>query len=123
MPKDYGEFDDWLERQDIPIEEQTDLDTYLSYLENKFGIRDGSLDIAAQYYNQRHDYLPELDIKAIDYHGSIRGIEFTDTRYGIKGRPGLWGRESMLSIAEEIATERGLGDIAAWFREVRRRGE
>jgi len=117
------DFEDWLERQDVPIEETTTLEDYQTYLEEELGIHGGSLKVSENIYQEKYNYLPQLGIRAIDYHGSIRGLEFTDTRYGIGGHPGLWGKESMLSLAEEIATERGLGDIAAWFREVRRRGE
>ena len=115
------DFEDWLERQDIPIEETTTLEDYQTYLEDQLGIHGGSLKVSEKIYLEQFNYLPQLGIRAIDYHGVIRGIEFTDTRYGIKGHPGLWGRERMLSLAEEIATERGLRDIAAWFREARRR--
>jgi len=117
------DFEDWLERQDVPIEETTNLEDYQTYLEEELGIHGGSLEVAKDVYSSKYVYESQLGIRAIEYHGVIRGIEYTDTRYGITGRPGLWGRESMLSIAEEIATERGLGDIAAWFREVRRREE
>jgi len=117
------DFEDWLERQDVPIEETTTLEDYQTYLEEELGIHGGSLAVAAHIYEEMYNYLPQLNIRPIDYHGVAFGYEYTDTRYGIKGYPGLWGRESMLSIAEEIATERGLGDIAAWFREVRRREE
>jgi len=109
------DFEDWLERQDIPIEETGTLDDYLDYLEEELGIHEGSLDVAAKIYTEKYEYLSQLDIRAIEYHGEIRGVEYVDTRYGIKGYPGLWGRESMLEIARDIAAERDLLDIVDYL--------
>jgi hypothetical protein len=109
----------WLERADIPIEEATTLDRYLDYLEENLGIHGGSLKVAEKIFGERYELWDVVGIRAIERHYTVRGEPFVETRYGIAGKPGLWGREKMLDIAEERAWEMGLEEFALRIRAIR----
>jgi len=120
------DFEDIMERDETPFEDTTDVEAYLDYWEeeldrpmrDEYGNLTPSGEVVARMYGEKYDYLPQLDIRAIEYHGVIRGVEYVDTRYGIKGYPGLWGRESMLEIARDIAVERDLLDIVDYLETI-----
>ena len=110
------DFEDWLERQEIPIEETLTVENYQKYLAEEFGIKDGSLDVAAGVYETRYAVFPQLEIRPITRHYEFRGEPFTETRYGIKGYPGLWGKTEAYRIAGEKAEAAGLFETAEIMR-------
>lgn len=101
------DLEEWLRRQDFPIEETVTLERWLSYLESEFGIHKGSLEVAKEIFEERYEFYEPLGIRAVERHYTVRGEPMVETRYVIKGYRGLWGRERMLEIAEELAEERG----------------
>jgi hypothetical protein len=114
------DFEDWLRRADIPVEETVTLDRYLGYLQEELGIKGGSLEVAKDIYSERYELWEELGIRPVPRKYTVEGEEFTETRYGIAGNPGLWGRESMLLFAEAMAEEQGLEEMAERIRAIRR---
>ena len=107
------DWEEWLRRQDIPVEDTTTVEKYRKYLEDELGIHGGSLDVASGIYAEKYDVFPTLGITPFDWRGT--------TRYGIKGLMGAWGRESALRLGQDIAETMGLYDTAAilagWFAE------
>jgi hypothetical protein len=114
------DFEDWLRRADIPVEETVTLDRYLGYLQEELGITKGSLEVAKDIYSERYELWEELGIRPVERHYTVEGEPFVETRYGIAGNPGLWGRESMLLFAEAMAEEEGLLEMAERIRAIRR---
>jgi hypothetical protein len=114
------DFEDWLRRQDFPIETTVTLDRWLNYLEEELGIHGGSLDVAEKIFSERFELWEELGIRPVERHYTVEGEPFTETRYGIAGNPGLWGRESMLLFAEAMAEELGYYEMAERIRAIRR---
>jgi hypothetical protein len=114
------DFEDWLRRQDFPIETTVTLDRWLNYLEEELGIHGGSLDVAEKIFHERFELWEELGIRPVERHYTVEGEPFVETRYGIAGNPGLWGRETMLLFAEAMAEEMGLYEFAERIRAIRR---
>lgn len=105
------DFEDWLGRQEVPVEDTVTVDKYVSYLEEELGIRGGSLDVARTVYEDRYEILPTLGIRPIERHYTYMGEPFVETRYAIKGYPGLWGKTRMYEIAIEKAYATGRLDL------------
>ena len=105
------DFEDWLERQDIPIEETTEVNKYLQYLMEEIGISGGTVEVAKGVYESRYLGLAEYDIRPIERHYLYQGEPFVETRYAIKGAAGLWGRVSAYTFASERAEEAGNFEI------------
>jgi len=114
------DFEEWLRRQDFPIEETVTLDRWLRYLEDELGIHGGSLEVAKGIFEERYELWEELGIRPVVRHYTIDGEPFEETRYAIKGNRGLWGRESMLLFAEAMAEELGYYEFAERIRAIRR---
>jgi len=110
------DFEDWLDRQDIPIEETTVIDDYLKYLEDNLGIHKGSLDVARDQWTSKYEILPDAGIRPIERTYEIAGEKFAETRYAITGEPGLWGKISAYRIAEERMMEQRQFEKAAIAR-------
>jgi len=106
------DFEDWLERQDIPIEDTITLDSYLGYLEDELGIHGGSLGVAGDVYTERYKGLEEYDIRAVARHYTFMGEPFVETRYAIKGELGLFGKFRAYEIGAERARAAGDWDAA-----------
>ena len=114
------DFEEWLRRQDFPIEETVTLDRWLGYLERELGITGGSLEVAKGIFEERYEIWEELGIRPVPIKRVIEGEVFEETRYGIKGNPGLWGREAMLLFAEAMAEDLGYYEMAERIRAIRR---
>jgi len=110
------DFEDWLERQDIPVEDTTELDKYLTYLEDQLGIHGKSLEVGAKIYDERYEIMETLGIRAVERHYTVQGEPFVETRYGISEMPGLWGRYRATEIAAERAQAAGRYDAATTMR-------
>jgi hypothetical protein len=116
----YREFEEWLRQVDTPPEEAVTLDRWLDFLEREHGIHGGSLEIAERIFHERFELWEELGIREVKITRYIEGEPFTEYRYGIKGNPGLWGRESMLLFAEAMAEDLGYYEMAERVRAIRR---
>jgi hypothetical protein len=114
------DFEEWLRRQDYPVSETVTLDRWLHYLEEKLDIHKGSLEVAKPIFAERFELWEEVGIRPVKREYTVEGEPFTETRYGIKGSPGLWGRESALLFAEAMAEELGLYEFAERVRAIRR---
>uniref|UniRef100_A0A6H2A488 Uncharacterized protein n=1 Tax=viral metagenome TaxID=1070528 RepID=A0A6H2A488_9ZZZZ len=114
------DFEEWLEREDFPIKETLDVEDFQRYLAEEYGFKGAQLDVARGVWEERYNildkYYPELGIRATLRHYLVQGIEHVETRYGITGEPGLWGRERMFEFAISRAEERLLYEAAAWLR-------
>lgn len=117
------DFEDWLRRQDFPIEETTTQEKWMGYLEDTLGIHGKSLDVAAAIYPERYDIFPTLGIGATERHYIAHGYERVETRYGITGYPGLWGYKRALEIALEKAEAQRWTFAEDWIRTKMRLGE
>lgn len=107
------DFEDWLARQDIDIEYTTAKDTYVQHMIDEYGFSGGSVDVLDRFYTERYRGLEEYGIRAVERHYLYRGEPFVETRYGIRGEPGLWGRHSAYVIAEERARAAGDYEVAS----------
>ena len=114
------DFEEWLRRADIPVEETVTLDRYINYLKEELGIHGGSLRVAEDIFHERYELWEELGIRPVVRHYTVEGEPFEETRYAIAGNPGLWGREAMLLFAEAIAEDLGLYEMAERIRAIRR---
>lgn len=110
------DFEDWLGRQEIPVEDTITIERYMEFLAIEMGIKGGSLDVAEGVYAERYKGLEEYGIRPIERHYMIAGEPFVETRYGISGLPGLWGKFRAYEIAEERAREAGELEIAETMR-------
>lgn len=95
------DFEEWLDRQDIPIELQIDIEKYRDELGKLLDISKGSIDVAVDVYKMKYDILPTIGIRPIDITYETAYQKWTETRYAIKGEPGLWGAISAYQIAAE----------------------
>jgi len=111
------DFEEWLDRQEVPIEYTTDVDAYKTYLEEELGIHGGSLAVAESQWTGKYDVFEPYGIRPITRHYTVAGLPKEETRYGIMGEPGLWGRLSALRIAEERAVGAEAWDIVSIIRE------
>lgn len=94
-------YQEWLERMEIPLEQQTDIETMKEYLRDEFGIT-GDLQVEALWGATGHkESYTEHGIRAVM-------VEYpwgTELRYGIQGMAGLWG----WSAVQEIMSGEGWG--------------
>jgi len=98
MPKSKEErYQEWLERMEIPVEAQTDIETFKEYLREEFGITRIEQVEALWSATEMSRNLEEHGIRAVL-------VEYPwgrQLRYGVQGLPGLWGWESVRKIMEE----------------------
>jgi len=90
------DFEDWLARQEIPLEDTLTLTRFQRYLQRELGIHGGSLEVAARMYTRRFNILAPLGMRPVELTRIFRGVRVTETRFGIHGRPGLF---SILSLS------------------------
>lgn len=91
------QYEEWLGRLDIPIDQQADIDTFRKYLADELGIiSDAQVEALWSTVGTTADY-GEHGIRQvrIDYPWGV------EVRYGVQGLPGLWGWERV----QEIRTE------------------
>ena len=101
------DFEEWLARQDIPLEETTTQEKWRQYMIDEFGLKDGTLDVAEDVRARRYDILPDIGIRPIERHYTYMGEPFVETRYVITEAPGLWGVTRAYQFAEERWIARG----------------
>jgi hypothetical protein len=90
------EYEEWLGRMDIPIERQTDIETFRNYLKEELGIT-GDAQVEALWSGVE----TQTDLADLGIHGV--NIEYpwgTERRYGIQGMPGLWGWAAVQQVRE-----------------------
>jgi hypothetical protein len=88
------EYEEWLGRLDVPLEEEVDIETFQEYLTTELGI---------PYPSQHEALWGALEIQQnLGEHG-IRGVNIeypwgVERRYGVQGLPGLWGWDRIQEI-------------------------
>lgn len=87
-------YTEWLERLDIPVEDMVTIEGFTKYLADELGITEEPRVSALTGARDIDLRLSELDVKAI----SITYPWGEETRFGIKGYPGLWGWTRMKEI-------------------------
>jgi len=93
------DYEEWLGRLDIPLEEETDIETFKRYLADEIGIiGDAQIEALWSAVGRETSYA-EHGIRAIriEYPWGV------EVRYGVQGLPGLWGWESIQTMREEEA--------------------
>jgi len=97
-PKSSDErYQEWLERMEIPLENQVDIDRFRDYLRDEFDI---TKDTQVQALWSAVDTTKDLSEHGI--HPLIVHYPWGDElRFGVQGLPGLWGWEAVLQILEE----------------------
>lgn len=91
-------YQEWLERMEIPVYCQEDIETFKEYLREEFGITRES---------QIEALWSAVDIERTLRDYGIRPVlvEYPwgeELRYGVKGKPGLWGWRSVREMMEEM---------------------
>jgi len=115
------DFEEWLMREDIPVEYTAEVEEYLDYLGAVYDFHDGTIEVARDVYAKKYDFLGKLDIKAVTRHYWVQGEAAVETRYIIEGERGLFGAERMYDIAVTRAEERMWHNVVEWLRERMRR--
>ena len=110
------DFEEWLMRQDIPVEDTLTVERYQDYLHEEFGVKGGSLDVAKGIYTEKYSILAELEIRPFTWSREYQGVPYWETRYAIKGYPGAWGYESALRIGLEKAEAQEWRFGTEWIR-------
>jgi hypothetical protein len=94
-------YQEWLDRMEIPIEQQTDIDTLRKYLKDEFGIT-GDAQVAALWDTIGvSDLLSEYGIHAV----TVTYPWGRELRYGVQGLAGLWGWAAVQGIIAAEAYE------------------
>jgi len=116
------DFEDWLARQEIPLEDTLTLTRFQRYLQRELGIHGGSLEVAARMYTRRFNILAPLGMRPVELTRIFRGVRVTETRFGIHGRPGLWGYRRAADLALVRGLETGRVELArraaGWLRRI-----
>lgn len=90
-------YQEWLDRMEIPLEQQTDIETMRQYLKDEFGIEKETQVQALWSAVEEADELAKHGIHAV----TITYPWGRELRFGIQGLPGLWGWKSVQEIIEE----------------------
>lgn len=109
------DFEDWLARQEVPIEETLDIDAYQDYLIEQIGYRFPYLKeapsakqmaVVGKMWAEKYELLAPYNIRPVTYTYSTGPREGQrETRWVIAGEPGLWSYVSMREIWERITGE------------------
>jgi len=101
------DFEDWLGRQEVNVEDRATLEDYLGYARDEWGLKAGSLDVAEAMYRERYQGLEAYGIRAVEREYLYEGDPFAEARYAISGERGLFGKWRAYEVAEQRATEAG----------------
>lgn len=89
-------YQEWLERMEIPLDQQTDIESMKTYLKDEFNIT-GEAQVQALWSAvDIQDRLAELGIHAV----TVQYPWGAQLRYGVQGMSGLWGWDSVQQIME-----------------------
>jgi len=103
-------YDEWLGRTErdlakigIDLTEITEFDVFVSIMREQFGYTDRQIEALWEYTVWHEERLKAYGIRMVTYHYVTRprAGQF-ETRWVIRGYPGLWGFEAMKRIAEEL---------------------
>lgn len=98
----YGEerYQEWLDRLEIPIEQQANIAMFQEYLREEFNYGDEQVDALTSAH------ILELDFESVGIHAvTVTYAWGKDLRYGITGEPGLWGFASAQRFYNERIEE------------------
>ena len=94
------EIEEWLGRLDVPIERQTDIETFRGYLKEELGIT-GDRQVEALWSGVHlQDDLADLGIRGVNREYTTLEGNRVERRYGIQGIPGLWGWGAVQQVME-----------------------
>ena len=101
------DFEDWLGRQEVDVEDRATLEDYLGYARDEWGLKGGSLDVAEDFYTERYKMLEEYGVRPIEREMTYMGEPFKELRYAISDMRGLFGKWRAYEIAAERAEAAG----------------
>jgi len=114
------EFEEWLMRQDIPVEAQTEIDKFIQFLKDEHDISGGTVDVAKGKFKEMFKYDEQLGIVPFEVSRETPEGFYKETRYQIEGIKGAWGYENYLVFAEQLAEAYGQFGIAEYYRQKQR---
>jgi len=90
----------------IYLVEITEFDVFRSIMREQFGYTDRQIEALWEYSVWHEDRLKALGIRMVTYRYEVgpRAGQF-ETRWVIRGYPGLWGFQRMKEIAVELGLE------------------
>jgi len=102
------DLDEWLARQEIPIEDTITIEDYQYRIAEMLGFEPTSKQwaVVAKVWDEKYNVLAPRGIYSTTYTyetGPRAGQR--ETRWVISGRPGLWSYEAMLRMLEEMEEE------------------
>lgn len=112
------DFEEWLGRQDIPIDETDTAERYRQYLLDELGVTplaetgefsDLQKSMIERQRQERYDVLEPYGIRSVKWHFKSAGETYYQTRYVITEpyARGLWSALSAFKEAERRATAIG----------------
>jgi hypothetical protein len=101
------EFEDWLERQDLPLEDTLTKEKYIEKVKTQVRWSEKSIPIFERVYERRYEVLEPSGIRPVERTYTVAGEKFKETRYAITGEPGLWGRYKAYEFAQQRMGEAG----------------
>ncbi|MBU0791798.1 MAG: hypothetical protein KKC55_15210 [Gammaproteobacteria bacterium] len=90
------QYQEWLDRLEIPIEEQSTIEDFQEYLKAEFLFGDAQVEALSGAFSVERDF-EKVGIHAV----TVTYPWGKDLRYGISGAPGLWGFESAMRFYGE----------------------
>lgn len=109
------DFEEWLKRQEIPIEYETTIDKWQQYMIDRYGFKKGTLNVTELVYEDKFNILEKAGITPYETVSYTAYERIEETRYIIKGEAGFFGKIKAYDIAEERLTAQGetrLAEIA-----------
>lgn len=109
------DFEDWLGRQEVDLEDRETLEAYMEYAREEWGLHGGSLPVAEDFYRERYQGLEAYGITAVERHYLYQGEPFAETRYAVEGERGLFGKYRAYEIGYARAIEADDTETASLF--------
>ena len=102
-------------RQEVPLEDTLTLEAYQAYLQEQIGYQFPYLEdlpsikqfaVVGKVWAEKYELLMPFDIRPVTYTYRTGPREgHRETRWVIKGEPGLWGYTSMRTFFEEMVSD------------------
>jgi len=100
-----ADFEEWLRRQEIEIEETLTVEAYEKAVSEVMDIEftPEQEAVVAHIWDEKYERLLPYGIRTVTYtYATGPRAGQVETRWVVKGYPGLWGYEGMRGIYEEI---------------------